>query len=73
MSGKKARFQNIKPSAHDYQHLPKMQKDRYDALNQLDEEKLDRLKKSARSALDKAQTELKLIGLVRRDRSRQQS
>lgn len=70
MSKKGGKFKNIRPSAHDYQHLPKRQKDRYDALDKLDDAALEALKARAKETLVKCETEIKLIRLVRRDRSR---
>lgn len=57
-----------KPSSHDYCHLPKLQKDRYDALSRLDQAGLDRLKSRATETIARCQTELKIIRLVGRDR-----
>lgn len=68
MSRGGAKFKNIKPSAHDYRHLPKREKDRYDALANLDHAALKSKKAIELELLKKHQTEIKLINLVLRDR-----
>lgn len=64
----RAKFKNIKPSAHDYAHLPKREKDRYDALAQMDDKSLASKESVELAMLKKHETELKLIRLVRRDK-----
>lgn len=63
-----SKFKNIKPSAHDYEHLPKREKDRYDALDKLDVKSLRSKKAVELALLKKHQTEMKLINLVIRDK-----
>lgn len=68
MSRRGAKFKNIRPSAHDYAHLPKREKDRYDALAKLDDSTLASKETIEHAMLKKHETELKLIRLVRRDK-----
>jgi hypothetical protein len=68
MSKGGGKFKNIRPSAHDYAHLPKREKDRYDALAKLEDATLANKEGIELAMLKKHETELKLIRLVRRDR-----